>query len=77
MKELALLALLGATIVGCAAGSEPAVSESDEQKFKNPGPVDPNKIPKEAFSSSAPRYVGEPSGASNPSGSTPPPAAGP
>lgn len=70
MRSLVLVAFLAAALAGCS-GSEVAVSKTDEEKYKNPAPFDASKLPANAFDRPGPRFVGQPTGASNPSGAAP------
>lgn len=70
--RLILLGLLTAALAGCT-GADTSVSKSEEEMFRNKGPVDMSKIPEGAIQTKGPQFIGEPSGATNPSGSKPPP----
>ncbi|MGV3617282.1 MAG: hypothetical protein ACO1SV_18295 [Fimbriimonas sp.] len=70
--RLLALGLLAAALTGCGS-SEATVTQSEEEMFRNRKPVDMSQIPPDAFKSKGPEFIGEPSGATNPSGSQPPP----
>lgn len=71
-SRFALFALLVASLAGCT-GSEASVSKAEEEKFRDRGPVDMSKIPPDAIQTKGPQFIGEPSGATNPNASKPPP----
>jgi PBP1b-binding outer membrane lipoprotein LpoB len=73
--RLLIFAIAASFLAGCTGGSEASVSANEEANFKNPPPVDRSKIPANPFETKGPAFIGEPSGATNPSGGTPPPAA--
>lgn len=66
------LALFAALLTGCTSG-EASVSKNEEEMFRNKGPVDMSKIPPDAIQTKGPQFIGEPSGATNPNASKPPP----
>lgn len=70
--RLMLLGFFAAALAGCT-GSDATVTKSEEEMFRNKGPVDMSKIPEGAIQTKGPQFIGEPSGATNPGGSKPPP----
>lgn len=72
-RPFVLLALLAVCLAGCNTGAETSVSKSEEEMFRKRGPVDMSKIPPDAIQTKGPQFIGEPSGATNPNASKPPP----
>lgn len=71
MKLLILLPLLAGVLAGCTGGGEASATKSEEEMFKNPGPVDRSKIPAGGGMPKGKAFIGEPSGAMG-SGAKPP-----
>ncbi|CAN5606073.1 hypothetical protein BH11ARM2_BH11ARM2_29960 [soil metagenome] len=63
VKSLGLLALVAIGLAGCSGGSDAATTKTEEDMFKNPGPVDPSKVPAGGGMPKGRAFVGEPSGA--------------
>ncbi len=72
MERLPLICLAGIIVLtGCMSG-DAAVTKDEEELFKN-GKVQADKeIPPDAMKPKGPAFIGEPSGATNPSGQKPP-----
>ncbi|CAN5569367.1 hypothetical protein BH11ARM1_BH11ARM1_10230 [soil metagenome] len=66
------LLLAVVAVVGCSSGAGTDVTKSDEEKFKNPPPVDRAKADAASKMPKGPAFIGEPTGATNPGGSKPP-----
>lgn len=72
MERLSLALLLAAGLLAGCLGGDATATKDEEEMFKNPKPVERDKVPANVFEHKGPAFIGEPTGATKPSGDKPP-----